>query len=196
VISDVPISPPARREILGFARSVVACALRGEPVGEPYPTWQCYSLLQRCCGVFVTMEKGAQLRGCIGELGDRFPLHRGIRVCAVKAALEDPRFPPVTAPELSVLTFSVSILSRPQPIQARGLERAAVLVPHRDGVILEVGRRRSTFLPRVWQQYENPQDFLSQLCVKQGASPDCWTDPEVRLLQYETTDLKESSPQD
>lgn len=191
---DPPITATMSREILSLARAAIASALTGEPEPALDRGWHCYALLQLCRGVFVTLEKENQLRGCIGELHDRHPLHRGIRICSVKAALEDPRFAPVTVEELPSLCVSVSIINRPQTLAAEGVDRATALVPHRDGVILIVSGRRSTFLPRVWQQYEDPRDFLTQLCLKQGAPPDCWTDPSVELLRYDAIEIKESTP--
>ena len=192
--SDPPITATMNREILSLARAAIASELTGEPEPALDPAWHCHALLQLYRGVFVTLEKENQLRGCIGELDDRMPLHHGIRICAVKAALEDPRFAPVTMEELSSLCVSVSIVGRPQTLDTDGVERATALVPHRDGVILVVSGRRSTFLPRVWQQYEDPRDFLTQLCLKHGASPDCWTDPSVGLLRYDATEIKEFTP--
>ena len=191
---DPPITAAMNREILSLARAAIESTLKGEPEPRLDPAWHCHALLQLYRGVFVTLEKERRLRGCIGELDDRFPLHRGIRICSIKAALEDPRFAPVTLDELPWLCISVSIINRPQTLEAEGMERAMGLVPHRDGVILVVDGRRSTFLPRVWQQYENPRDFLTQLCLKQGASPDRWTDPAVELFRYEATEIKEFTP--
>ena len=191
---DPPITATMNREILSLARAAIASALTGEPEPALDPSWHCHAVLQLYRGVFVTLEKDNQLRGCIGELDDRMPLHHGIRTCSVKAALEDPRFAPVTMEELPSLCVSISIISRPQTLEADGVERATALVPHRDGVILIVSGRRSTFLPRVWQQFKDPRDFLTQLCLKHGASPNCWTDPSVGLLRYDATEIKEFTP--
>ena len=192
--ADPPITAPMSREVLRLARVAIESRLKGEPEPALDPGWHCRTLLQLYRGVFVTLEKKGRLRGCIGELDKRFPLHRGIRICSVKAALEDPRFAPVTMEELPSLCVSVSIIGQPQAIVEEGVERATALVPHRDGVILLVSGQRSTFLPRVWQQYEDPRDFLTQLCLKQGASPDRWTDPAVELFRYEATEIKEFTP--
>jgi AmmeMemoRadiSam system protein A len=191
-LGDLAQVEAARDEILVCARAALEAATKGLAQPQIEPSWADNPILQLRRGVFVTLEKRGALRGCIGDLNNRLPLLEGVPMCAVKAGLEDPRFPPVTAAELPHLAISVSILTPPEPVGAAGVERAAALVPHRDGVILVCSGRRSTFLPRVWQQYPDPGDFLSQLCLKQGAAAGSWTDPAAELFRYRALELKEA----
>ena len=182
-----------RSEILAFTRAVITAELTRGPEPLVDPGWQCYETLQLNRGVFVTLEKGDNLRGCVGELFDHQPLFKSIRTCAVKAAFEDPRFPPMTLIEWPQIAVCISFLTRPQLVEAEGIDRARELTPHLDGVILIRGERRSTFLPRVWQQFGTPEEFLAQLCAKQGAPPASWYEPTVQLLRYRTIEVKEQA---
>ena len=134
--------------------------------------------------VFVTLTRDGALRGCIGSL----TAHRALRVDvaenAVAAALRDPRFAPLTAQDLASIRVEVSLLTAPVGLQfANEAALLAQLVPHRDGLILEAGGRRSTFLPQVWEQIPLPRAFLSALRQKAGLPADYWG-PDVRVSRY------------
>jgi len=136
-------------------------------------------------GVFVTLEKDGELRGCIGETTPRQPLHLAVRSCAIKSATSDTRFPPVIEEELEELQITISILGYPTLVHVADPERyLEVLRPLRDGVILVHQGRRSTFLPQVWEALPDPEQFLSRLCIKQGSPPDAWRSPETQLYRY------------
>jgi len=120
---------------------------------------------------FVTLKMGDALRGCIGSLEATRTLREDLRVNAISAATRDPRFPPLSAAEWANTTIDVSVLSPVSyeacPDQATALTR---ITPGRDGVVLcgERGMRRSTFLPAVWNQFPQPEDFLRYLLDKGG----------------------------
>ena len=101
------------------------------------------------------------------------------------AAFSDTRFAPVTADELPELDVEVSVLTAPEPLAVRSEDDALrLLQPGRNGVVLEWGRHRATFLPQVWEQLPDPRDFLAQLRRKAGLPPGFW-DPEIKLSRYE-----------
>jgi AMMECR1 domain-containing protein len=62
---------------------------------------------------------------------------------------------------------------------------------HQDGVILVNGRHSATYLPQVWEQLPETEQFLSQLCLKGGAQPDCWQDPETQVYTYRAQEFGE-----
>jgi len=99
-------------------------------------------LLQGRAGTFVSIKKHGQLRGCIGTF---LPVYKNlaeeIKNNALAAGLEDPRFPPVEAGELSTLVYSVDILAEPEPCKREDLD------PKRYGVIVSSGSRRGLLLP-------------------------------------------------
>lgn len=133
---------------------------------------------------FVTLRRHGDLRGCIGSLEADRPLRDDVAANARAAAMRDPRFAPLTATELDGLSIEVSLLSPPQPIRA-GDEDDVVrqLDAARDGVLLEVGRRRATFLPQVWEQLPDAKEFLLHLKLKAGLAPDFWS-LDVRVSRY------------
>src|SRR5690349_6916144 len=122
---------------------------------------------------FVTLTVRGQLRGCIGALEPYQSLAEDVREHAVAAALEDPRFPPVSERELNGIEIEVSRLTRPIPLEYKDAnDLLSKLRPGVDGVILRDAFRRATFLPQVWEKISNPAEFLDNLCYKMGASPD------------------------
>lgn len=189
------IDPATGRSLIDYARRVVEIRARSGPSPEFDATLlKEHPELSEKHGVFVTIKKRGQLRGCIGSLGPEFPVCDGVREFAAKAAFEDPRFPPVTDTELSDLQYSVSILTDPVPLDAPPEEYPTRLRPGIDGVILIIGGRSSTFLPQVWEDLPNPEEFLKHLCLKQGAPPDAWRRPDTRLLTYSALVFGEGHP--
>lgn len=167
------------RVLTRLARASIARAL-GEAVDEPpHPDW-----LEAPGAVFVTLTRGGELRGCIGSLQARRSLEEDVVENARMAAFGDPRFPPLNRSELDDTRVEVSVLSTAEPIaftdEADALSK---LRPGIDGVILEWGRHRATFLPQVWQQLPEPRDFLAHLKRKAGLPADFWDDG-VRLYRY------------
>jgi AmmeMemoRadiSam system protein A len=141
---------------------------------------------------FVTLTMDNQLRGCIGALEAYQPLVMDVREHAVAAAMEDYRFHPVAVSELPSIIIEISRLTQPRRLDytdARDLIDR--LQPGFDGVILEDGIRRATFLPQVWNQLPNPEDFLSHLCHKMGASPDVWRTKDLAVSTYQVEEFHE-----
>lgn len=134
--------------------------------------------------VFVTLKLDGELRGCIGSLEARRPLGEDVAQNARAAAYRDPRFPPVDRDERRRLEIEVSLLSPAEPLAARTEEEAVrILRPGVDGVVLEFGELRSTFLPQVWESLPEPREFLGELKRKAGLPRDFW-DPQVRVSRY------------
>lgn len=141
-------------------------------------------------GVFVTInmksDGGKVLRGCIGYPRPILPLVEAIRDVAIKAASEDPRFPPVAPEDLGHIQIEVSILSVPKIIQVKEpIEYANNVQVGKDGLILEWSGGSGLLLPQVAEEQGwNSEDFLCNLCMKAGAPPDNWLSPEVRLFKF------------
>ena len=103
---------------------------------------------------------------------------------ACAAAFRDPRFAPVCARELAEVTIEVSVLNPSERMQERDEEAlASTLRPGVDGVVLECGRHRATFLPQVWEQLPHPHEFLRALKRKAGLSETFWSE-DVRIGRY------------
>lgn len=124
---------------------------------------------------FVTLHKFGELRGCIGTLTAYQPLIDDVADHAFSAAFRDSRFSPLTANEFTDLEIEVSILTPSETIECSSEEDLlAQLSPGEDGVTLEFGHYRSTFLPQVWEQLPSPEQFLQQLKRKAGLSSSWW----------------------
>jgi len=141
--------------------------------------------LQAPAATFVTLHKQGELRGCIGMLQATRPLAEDIADNAFAAAFRDYRFPPLTADEFEQLDIHLSILTPPEPIAFRSeADLIAQLRPGVDGLIIEEGARRGTFLPSVWEQLPDARQFLRHLKQKAGLPADYWSDT-VRVSRYQ-----------
>ncbi len=133
---------------------------------------------------FVTLEHNGQLRGCIGMLEAVRPLADDIMENAFAAAFCDRRFLPLTADELNGLELHISLLSAPTVITfSSEPDLLSQLRPNIDGLILEEGRHRATFLPVVWESLPSPSLFLQHLKQKAGLSADYWSD-SIKFYRY------------
>jgi uncharacterized protein len=141
---------------------------------------------------FVTLTQQGELRGCIGSLEARRPLLVDVKANAVAAAFRDPRFSPLVVNELEHTEIEISLLSPMQALTFAGeAEALAQLRPGVDGVVFEFGARRSTFLPQVWEQLPDTQEFMAHLKRKAGLPASFWA-AEVRLQRYTVSKWKES----
>jgi AmmeMemoRadiSam system protein A len=137
---------------------------------------------------FVTLEKQGALRGCIGSLEAKHPLVVDVAENAFAAAFRDTRFTPLAADELPDLEVHVSVLSAQEGMDISSeQDLLAQLRPGIDGLVLEEGDRRATFLPSVWESLADPRDFVTHLKVKAGWNRSYWSDG-IRALRY-TADI-------
>ena len=133
---------------------------------------------------FVTIEKKGQLRGCIGMLEAQRPLAEDIAANSYAAAFTDPRFPPLSADELVELDIHLSILSPAEAMSYQSeTELIQLLRPNVDGLILDDGLHKATFLPSVWESLPNPVDFVHHLKHKAGLPVNYWSD-DLRAYRY------------
>ncbi|MDC8444325.1 MAG: AmmeMemoRadiSam system protein A [Nitrosomonas sp.] len=179
------------RTLLQIARTAIARALK-------ITAWTDESVdlsaqwLQQTGATFITLTHDECLRGCIGSLQANQPLIENVRSNAVSAALHDTRFLPVTIEELESISIEVSLLSALQPIRfASESDALRQLRPGMDGIMLEYGIYRSTFLPQVWDSLPQPREFLAQLKVKAGLYADFW-DGNLQLSRYTVQKWREA----
>lgn len=146
-------------------------------------------VLRKPGAAFVTLHLHGALRGCVGSLEARQALGVDVAENAFNAAFRDPRFAPLTDAELNAIDIHISVLTRPQPLTVSSEQDLLhQLRPGIDGLILEEGHRRGTFLPSVWEQLPDPRDFLRHLKQKAGFPAAYWS-PNVRVSRYETISL-------
>ncbi len=181
-----------RQALLAVARRSIALGLEeGRPLRVNLEDYAAELRAQRAA--FVTLQEFGQLRGCIGHLEARQPLVKDVAENAFAAAFRDPRFPPVTARELERLHIEISVLTPATPlIFGSEQELVALIEPGRDGLILEEGLARGTFLPSVWESLPNPVDFLRQLKRKAGLPENYWSD-RLRISRYRTESFGEKN---
>jgi AmmeMemoRadiSam system protein B/AmmeMemoRadiSam system protein A len=158
----------AGRTVLGIARGAIGGKLEGRAFVERNDGW-----LAQAGASFVTLTRGGSLRGCVGSLQALRPLGADVAENARGAAFGDPRFPALTAHEWPACRVEVSLLSAPKPVRfADEDDLLAQLRPGEDGVIIESGGKRGTFLPQVWQSLPEPRAFLRELARKAGLPGD------------------------
>jgi AmmeMemoRadiSam system protein A len=155
-----------REALLRFARDTIVARLTGAapppPVSLDDP--------QHHAGAFVTLHVNRELRGCIGYPGSEKRLDEVIGHCAVAAATEDPRFPPLTPEELADLALEISVLT---PI--RVVKDVSEIEVGRDGLVVQDGFRKGLLLPQVATEHQWDRDtFLANTCLKAGLRPDAW----------------------
>jgi len=141
---------------------------------------------------FVTLTKAGELRGCIGKLLPVKELHKDVIENTYSAAFSDPRFPQLQEDELNNIFIEISILDRPKSLKykdAKGL--IAILKKEKPGVIIQHGLYSATFLPQVWEDLKTPEEFLSNLCLKAGLSPDTWQKERLEIQTYKVHKFSE-----
>ena len=170
-------------ELLTVAEQAVQLAVRDRRAYQPALADYSPALAERGA-VFVTLRRHGQLRGCIGTLEAVDPLVEAVADRARAAALHDPRFEPVAPDELDGLEVSISVLSRPVPMAVVDhADLRAQLHPGIDGLVVEAGSHRATFLPSVWEELTDPAEFLAALWRKAGLPPGSWP-PGIRCARY------------
>ncbi|MCR4300458.1 MAG: AmmeMemoRadiSam system protein A [Sulfuricaulis sp.] len=178
------LTPAHQEQLLQLAEDSIKKGLCGETLNVQVTDYP--EPLRVMRATFVTLHVDEKLRGCVGTLEARKSLMEDVVSNAWGAAFRDTRFPALTWPEFELLAIHISILSPPEPMNFSSEEDLlALLRPFQDGLILEEGSRRGTFLPSVWEQLPDPREFLRHLKLKAGLDPDHWS-KNIRILRYTT----------
>jgi len=177
--------------LIKIARQALENAVRGEPL-EKLNLDALPPALTQPGASFVTLTIDGRLRGCIGTLEAYQSLAKDVQEHAVAAALQDYRFPNVKPAELGLIKIEVSVLTPPSPLAYEDPQDLLTkLRPHVDGVFLQQGMRKATFLPQVWDKLPDPADFLSHLCIKMGAPGDIWRQKPLDVSIYQVQEFQE-----
>ena len=176
------------RLLIALARQAITSEFEESDAALAHPDW-----LNQPGATFVTLTRNGELRGCIGSLEAQRPLFDDVQSNARAAAFKDPRFPPLSRIELPATRIEVSLLSPAKPMRfASEADALAQLRPGIDGVILEHGWHRATFLPQVWEQLPEPRQFMANLKRKAGLAADFWAE-DLRLATYQVEKFKEEA---
>lgn len=155
--------------LLQIARNSVRAYLSGETFTPPETS---SGALSESCGIFVSIHKHGELRGCIGNIHAAGPLHLSAAECAISAAVGDPRFIPLTGDELLLVDFEISVLS-----PMRRIENVSEIEVGKHGLLISKRGYRGLLLPQVATAYAwDRETFLQETCRKAGLRVDDWKD--------------------
>ena len=166
-----------REEALRAVRQTLTEVLNGRPAPKLQFTDPRFN---ERCGIFVTLKKHGELRGCIGFVKGVEPLSEAIQEMAVAAATRDPRFSPVSSSELSEISLEVSVLTPMTEVKS-----IAEIEIGRHGLMLLHGRHSGLLLPQVPVEWGwDVDEFLVNLCYKAGLPPGSHLEPGAKLLKF------------
>jgi hypothetical protein len=168
-----------QRELLVLARATIESHLRN---GSTPALKARTGRLAEPRGAFVTLHEQGQLRGCIGYIEGIKPLHETIRDMAIAASTEDPRFPPVTEPELKRIDIEITVLT---PLE-RCTDPRHEVIAGAHGIVVKRGSRQGVFLPQVATEAGwDTETLLSQCCAgKAGLPADAWKDKTTEVYRF------------
>ena len=147
----------------------------------PKPPEELTPKMRQRAGVFVSIHKRGELRGCIGTIEpQRNNVAEEIITNAISSATRDPRFLPITPDELKDLEYSVDVLTKPEPIQSKDQ-----LDPKRYGVIVEAGGRKGLLLPDL-EGVDSVDEQIDICRQKGGIAPN----EPVKLYRFEVKRYK------
>ena len=172
-----------RRALTTIARAAIARRLHLEAAEPPLAG----PALREKRGAFVTLRRreDGELRGCVGFVEARQPLHEAVERAAQLAAFEDGRFEPVQPKELDGLVLDVSVLSPLRPIAPEDVEVGV------HGLLIRYAGHSGLLLPLVPLQFGwDREAFLAHTCHKAGLPKDAWKQPGAVLLAF-TAELVE-----
>jgi hypothetical protein len=131
-------------------------------------------------GVFITLHKKEQLRGCIGFPYPVLPLSEAVIKAAKSAAFSDPRFMPLQKEELQDVKIEISVLSVPEECKAEDVEIS------RDGLMCEYRGYSGLLLPQVATEHNmDRHEFIGAVCEKAGLPRDVWKKEGFKLFKFQ-----------
>lgn len=184
------LSAEDKKRLLIFSRKTIeSIALKGR---FPEPDEDLKKLSEKR-GVFVTLSINKRLRGCIGNIFPEKELYAAIMENSKNSAYHDPRFNPLKPHEINDIEIEISILTPPEKIEYLDIkELKKKITPFEDGVILTFGMRKSTFLPQVWDELTDFDDFMSHLSIKAGLDQNAWKKLNPVVEVYRADHFSES----
>jgi hypothetical protein len=167
-----------KRELLALAHKSAEFAVKERKLYDAAASSD--EVLNQERGAFVTLKEAGALRGCIGYTSALKPLYLTVRDTASYAALQDPRFKPVTVAELPQLEYEISVLS---PLRRVQDVREIKVGEH--GLLMVNGSNEGLLLPQVpTEEKWNREEFLDGTCQKAGMSSGCWKDENTDIFRF------------
>jgi len=184
IVLIIMYSEKEKQDMLKLAREAIETAYKGENPKLP-------DGLNEKRGVFVTLKKNNELRGCIGFPDAVYPLKEAIVKAARAAAFNDPRFPPLREEELKDIEIEISVLTPKEEI-APDPQNITI---GKHGLIVEYGLLSGLLLPQVAvEQGWDAEEFLNQVCIKAGMPPFVWKRMPIKLYRFEAEVFSETQP--
>ncbi len=175
---ELKLSEDDKKELLNIARKTLENYLNNKNIPDFKITSE---NLKKRYGVFVTLNKFGELRGCIGYIEGIKPLYEGVIDNAINAALRDPRFPPVSLRELKDIKIEITVLS---PL--RKIDDINKIVVGKHGIFIKKGFYQGLLLPQVATEYGwDRETFLKHTCLKAGLEPDSYKDKDIEIYIFE-----------
>jgi len=184
------ISAEEGRILLDLAKQAITSAFSKEEINIPI---KLQKLLSDKRGVFVTLTKNKQLRGCIGFSEPILPLGIAIIRAAKSAAFSDPRFPPLKQDELNNIKLEITILTQPQEIKVKNKKDLLKKIKiGDDGLIIEKNHFSGLLLPQVPIEWNwNVEEFLENTCQKAGLPKEAWMEKDTKIFSFKGQLFKE-----
>jgi len=185
-VEEKNLTAEERKELLSIARDAVTHSFKG----NKFAAKSGLEGLQLKGGVFVTIHKKGNLRGCIGVFTSEKPLYETVATMAKAAAFKDPRFSPLEQSEIADIDFEISVLS---PLKE--IEKMEEIEIGRHGIYITKGLSRGVLLPQVAKEYGwDVETFLEQTCRKAGLPPDAWkSGAKIEIFAAEVFGKKEEA---
>ncbi len=162
-----PLTPEEGAELIQIAQDALHLKIM---CGECYLGTPVHPALFAPVAAFVTLKRGGELRGCIGQLIPLGPLYLTVADCAVAAATRDPRFDSVSEEELNEMKIDISVLT---PLEI--VDDPSLIEIGKHGLYIEKGGHHGVLLPQVAVELGLDRDqFLNMTCRKAGLAPDAW----------------------
>jgi AmmeMemoRadiSam system protein A len=172
------LSKPEQTFLLSLARSTIEAHLNDRLTSSPPDVPP--GPLHAFCSAFVTLTRNQRLRGCIGHTIAAKPLFETIMDCAVAAATQDPRFPPLSLDELTQIEIEISVLSPFSEVKDVGDIEVG-----KHGLMISRGGRHGLLLPQVATEYHLTRDqFLDQTCLKAGLPAQAWKEAGTKITAF------------
>jgi len=186
-----------QKETLSLAKSAILEEFGKVSLENYYPK---NSELLQPGAAFVTLKKEdstehGSLRWCIGSLVATRPLREDIKINAKNAAFSDPRFPPLQENEIKNLIVEISVLTPPEEKQFNNIEELLqYLVENKPGLIIQLWYKQATFLPSVWEELPDVEQFLVHLIYKAWLTSEEFVQnfQDVKIFTYESIEFKDS----
>ncbi len=188
--SSTELTETDGRRLLLLARAAIEQAARdgSEPPAPALP-----GVFATPSASFVTLTQHGRLRGCMGSLNADLPLDQSVVHNACSAALRDPRFEPLKSAETALTGIDVAVLSPLEPLAVDSMAALeAALRPGVDGLLIDDGTHRATFLPKVWEQLPAAAEFLAHLVHKAGIPAGQWP-AAMRCHRYTAQSFSEAA---